>query len=255
MLLVRRRPDAWLVTLGFSSLIAWSVLTLDGSDLIDLTLPAFCSGGAPWAMPLSVSFDLAFLMNSPTKLAFLWALMICAMMSPLVIAPLRYVRERSFATRRARSMLLFVAGYGLAWMIGGVGLEAVALAAKWAAPTQTICLCLIAASTVLWQVSPGKQWCLNRCHRRPHLVPFGAAADRDVFGFGLTNGASCVGTCWALMFLPLFLGHAHIIAMIVISLFVFAERLERPSRLRWSWRGPNKMLRIALNQMCMRLAL
>src|SRR5260370_6431441 len=102
-----RRPDAWLVVVGSASLAAWSALALDGSDL---TLPAFCSDGALWAAPLSASFNLALAFNSPAKLASGWALMVAAMMAPLVIAPLLHVHDRSFARRRVRPILLFVAG-------------------------------------------------------------------------------------------------------------------------------------------------
>ena len=91
--------------LGSIGVIAWVMLALDGSDF---TLPALCSVGTPWAVPLSTTFSFAMLFNSPEKLASGWALMLAAMMPPIVVAPLRHVRDRSFATRRARAMLLFV---------------------------------------------------------------------------------------------------------------------------------------------------
>lgn len=246
-----RRLNAWPVVLGSTSLVAWSLLALDGSDL---TLPAFCSAATLWAAPLSASFNLALVFNSPAKLASGWALMVAAMMAPLIIAPLRHVRDRSFARRRARAMLLFVAGYTAVWMTAGVGLQAVALAARWAAPAPLLCFGLAAVAATLWQISPTKQWCLNRCHRRPHLAAFGAAADRDAFNFGLTNGASCAAACWALMLLTLFVGQGHVLGMIAVTLFVFAERLESPAPLAWRWRAPGKALRIATAQVRMRLA-
>jgi predicted metal-binding membrane protein len=249
--LTARRPDAWLVVLGSTSLVAWSVLALGDSGF---TLPAFCSAEALRGVPLSVSFDLALVFNSPAQLAAGWALMLAAMMSPLLIVPLRHAHDRSFARRRARAMLLFVAGYMAVWMTAGVGLQAMALAARWAAPEPLLCFGLAAAAAALWQVSPAKQWCLNRCHRQPHLAAFGAAADRDAFEFGLTNGASCIGACWALMLLPLLAGHGHIFAMIAVTLFIFAERLESPAPLAWRWRGPGKALRIVAAQARVQLA-
>jgi predicted metal-binding membrane protein len=164
---VVHRLDGRLVVPGAISLAAWSVLTLHGNDL---ALPAFCSTETLRAMPLSVSLDLALLLNSPAKLAAGWAQMLAAMMSPLMIAPLRHVQERSFAKRRARAMLLFAAGYMAVWMATGFGLQAAALAARWAAPTPLVCLGLAAAIALLWQVSPVKQGCLNRCHRRPQRI-------------------------------------------------------------------------------------
>lgn len=236
---------AWLVVLGTTSAAAWAAITLGGSDL---GLAAFCSTGTPWTMPLSVRFDLGILFIGPAKLAFGWTLMVAAMMPPLIAAPLRHVYDRSFASRRTRSMLLFVVGYATVWITAGVGLQAIALATRSAIPVPLVWFSLATAMAMLWQVSPAKQWCLNRCHRRANLAAFGAAADRDAFDFGLLNGASCVGACWALMLLPLLAGHGHVMAMIVVTLFVFAERLERPAPLEWRWRGPGKALRIAAAQ-------
>ena len=109
-----RRLEAWLVLLASISLAAWSMLALGGGDL---SLPAFCSAGALWAAAPSLSLGLALLLNSPAQLAADWALMLAAMMSPLLVAPLRHVRDRSFISRRARAMLLFIAGYATVWMI------------------------------------------------------------------------------------------------------------------------------------------
>jgi predicted metal-binding membrane protein len=246
-----RRPEAWLVVLGSISLAAWSVLALDGNEP---TPPTFCTSGTPGAVPLSVSFDLAFMFGSPATLASCWALMIAAMMFPLLVAPLQHVRNRSFARRRTRAMLLFVTGYAAVWMTTGVGLQATALALRWVAPPPLACLTLAAATAVMWHISPAKQWCLNRCHRRPHLAAFGAAADHDAFDFGLWLGASCAGACWALMLLTLLVGNSHVLWMIAVTLFVFAERLESPASLAWRCRGPGKALRIVAAQTRMKLA-
>jgi predicted metal-binding membrane protein len=240
-----RTPEGWVLVLGSTSLIAWSILALYWGDP---ALPAFCSADALWAAPLSVSFSLALLFNSPAKLALCWGLMIAAMMSPVLIEPLRHVHDRSFARRRTRAMLLFVAGYATVWMAAGVPLHALALAAQWAAPVPFVCLGLVAAVAIVWQVSPAKQWCLNRCHRKPQLAAFGAAAGREVFVFGLKHGAACFGTCWALMLLPFFVGQGHLVAMAAVTLFIFAERLESPATLAWRWRGLGKALRILVAQ-------
>lgn len=240
-----RRIEAWLVVLGATGLVAWSVLLLGSADA---TMPAFCSPEALWALPLSASFDLALVVNSPAQLVGGWALMIAAMMSPLVAAPLRHVHARSLARRRARSLLLFVAGYAAVWMTAGVGFQTMALVARWVVPAWSVRLGLAAATALVWQVSPPKQWCLNRCHRRSHLAAFGLAADREAFAFGLTNGMSCCGACWALMALPLLVERGHVLGMIAVALFTIAERLERPAPLAWRLRGPGKALRIIVMQ-------
>jgi predicted metal-binding membrane protein len=246
-----RRLDAWLVILGATCAVAWAVLIFDAGDA---SLAALCSAGRQSPAPQALFLHAALVLNSPGPLAAGWILMFVAMMPPLVIAPLRHIRERSFAKRRARAMLLFVAGYAGVWLAAGVGLEAVALVALLAAPTPLVCLGLAAAIALVWQVSPAKQWCLNRCHRRPHLAAFGAAADRDAFSFGLINGAFCVGACWALMLLTLCVGPGHILAMTLVTLFVVAERIENPAPLGWRWRGFGKALRIVAAQARIRLA-
>ena len=243
-------PDIWLVVLGSIILLAWWLLEHEGRGSMVST---FCSSGTLWALPQSVRLNLALLLVSPAQLASGSALMVAAMMLPLTIMPLRYVRDRSFARRRARATILFAAGYVVVWMTASVVLQLIAFAAQWAAFAPLPCFALAVATAIIWQVSPAKQWCLNRCHRRPHLAAFGTAADRDAFGFGLTNGASCVGSCWALMLATLLVGQGHVLAMIGVTLFVFAEQLEGPVPLKWRWRGPSRALRIITAQARMRL--
>jgi predicted metal-binding membrane protein len=246
-----RRLEPWLVILGATCCAAWAVLMFDTGGA---SLAALCSAGRLWPAPQPLSLNVALALNSPGTLAADWALMFAAMMTPLVIAPLRHIRDRSFAKRRARAMLLFVAGYAGVWLAAGVGLQAMALVALLAGLTPLVCLGLAAAIALGWQVSPAKQWCLNRCHRHPRLAAFGAAADRDAFAFGLSNGAFCVGACWALMLLTLCAGPGHILAMTLVTLFVAAERIESPAPLGWRWRGFGKALRIVTAQARMRLA-
>jgi predicted metal-binding membrane protein len=246
-----RRLDPWRVALAAASLAAWSVLALGERDT---TLPAFCSPGGLGVAPRSASLDLGLALNAPATLALGWLLMLTAMMTPLIVAPLRHVRDRSFARRRARAMLLFVAGYIAVWMVAGVPLQALALVVQSSVLDPLACLGLGAAAATLWQVSPAKQWCLNRCHRRPQLAAFGLPAERDALGFGLSHGAACIGACWALMALPLLFEQGQVLAMTAVAGFVFAERLERPAPLEWRWRGLGKALRITIAQARLQVA-
>lgn len=190
-------------------------------------------------------------MLEPTSLAVGWALMLAAMMAPVLIAPVRHVRDRSFSQRRARAIALFVAGYAAVWMAAGVML--LALAALLAAPGSSLPVVLVTITALVWQFSPFKQRCLNRCHAHSELAAFGRAADIDALRFGLTHGVWCVGSCWALMLLPLMVSRGHVAAMAAVALWLFAERLDRPAPLRWRLRGPGKAARIAVAQARMRL--
>jgi predicted metal-binding membrane protein len=202
-----------------ASLIAWAILAAEPR----------CAFTAPS-------------MLSPGPLALDWALMLAAMMAPMLIAPVRYVRDRSFASRRRRAAALFVAGYAAAWTPAGVLLMLAAIAV----PRAPGFVAAAAALALLWQFSPLKQISLNRCHAHPELSAFGSAADFDALRFGLTHGAWCVFCCSALMLLPVLLTHGHVAAMMAVSLWVIGERLERPMEARWRLRGPGKAARIAM---------
>ena len=185
--------------------------------------------------------------NSLTSLAAGWALMLVAMMGPLLSAPLRYIWAVSFAYRRARAIVLFIAAYTTVWMVAGAVLLALALVVRLVAPESMVLPALMIVALV-WQYSPAKQRCLNRGHAHPELAAFGPAADFAVLRFGLKHGAWCVGSCWALMLLPLLVSHGHVAAMAVVTLCLAAERLDRPMPPSWRMRGPGKAVRIALAQ-------
>jgi predicted metal-binding membrane protein len=175
-----------------------------------------------------------------------WMLMLVAMMSPLLIAPVQHVYSRSFSRRRWRAVLLFLCGYSVVWMMVGLGvLRFISVTGAVASGWTALGAGLIA---VVWQVSPLKQRSLNRCHAHRELVAFGAAADLDVVHFGLQHGVWCAGSCWALMLLPMLLMRGHVVAMAITSVWVFAERLERPAAPQWCWRLPRKAGRIVVGQ-------
>src|SRR5690348_7423786 len=102
--------------------------------------------------------------------------MIGAMMPPLMVEPLRHVRERVFASRRLRAMSLFTVGYLAIWVIAGLASQSIASVARWGMANPLPRLALTGAVVLAWQVSPAKQWFLNLCHRWPSLPAFGMAA-------------------------------------------------------------------------------
>jgi predicted metal-binding membrane protein len=241
----RRRLETWRIVLGSACVLAWALFARDANGL---SSSGFCSRGAVGASSLGIASA------SAATLVWDWALMIVAMMAPLVAAPLQHLRDRSFARRRAPATALFLLGYLIAWTAAGVGLLTLAEAPRASPLAAEPGFALAAAAAALWQASPAKQWALNRCCRRPQLAAFGAAADRDALGFGLTHGAACVGACWALMALLLFSGRGHLAGMALVALFSFAERLDDPAPIAWRWRWPAKALRIAVAQARIRLA-
>lgn len=234
----------------FVAVVTW-VLLLLGQD--SMLMVAHCPAANCQAMPPSASLQMLLAMNPPASLAVGWALMLVAMMSPVLVPPLYYIRLRSFTHRRVRSIAFFLAGYAAIWMAAGVVLLAIEVAVKLLVPQSYLAAAAVVLIASVWQFSPIKQRCLNRCYAHPALAAFGGAADFDALRFGMTHGAWCVGSCWALMLAPMLLPRAHLLAMAVVALLIFSERLEEPAPLSWRWRGFGKAARIVIAHAQMRL--
>jgi predicted metal-binding membrane protein len=192
-------------------------------------------------------------MNPPASLAAGWGLMLVAMMAPALILPIVDLRLGSFKRRRARATALFVVGYAAIWMAVGGVLMAGALVVGGFAPKGYLPAAVAILLAIVWQLSPVKQRCLNRCHA--HFAPgaFGFGADLDALRFGASHGVWCVGSCWALMLSPMLLPGGHVAAMAIVAVLTFSERLEHPRPPRWRWRGLGKVGRIAIAQARIRL--
>lgn len=230
------------------SAIAWTVLLVNAGSTVTL---AHCPVTGPGASP--VSFRTLLEMNPISSLTAGWALMLVAMMSPTLIAPIHHVRERSFKRRRVRSVALFAVGYAAIWAAAGGVLIAAVLTLNLLAPQSYLPAAGAGVIALVWQCSPVKQRCLNRGHNHSELAAFGVAADLDALRFGLTHGVWCVGSCWALMLLPMLLPQGHFAAMAVVSYVMASERLEGPRPLGWRLRFPGKLMRIAVAQTRIRL--
>jgi len=132
-------------------------------------------------------------------------------------------------------------------------LLAIELAVKLFAPQSYLPAAGVVLIALVWQFSPVKQRCLNRCHAHTELAAFGAAADFDALRFGMTHGTWCAGSCWALMLFPMLLLRGHVVAMASVAVLIFSERLEQPRPPSWRWRGLGKATRIVVAQARIRL--
>lgn len=227
------------------SAAAWTWLLLDpGGSMSHAHCPAADAGRLQ--PPASLSMLPA--MNAPASFAARWGLMLVAMMSPALILPIEHLRLRSFRHRRARAVALFVAGYAAIWMAVGCVLLAGVMAVGFWAPDSYLPAAGVILLVIVWQLSPVKQRCLNRCHSHAELAAFGAAADLDALRFGASHGVWCAGSCWALMLSPMLLSREHVAAMAVVAVLTLSERLEHPRPPRWRWRGLGKVGRIAAAQ-------
>jgi predicted metal-binding membrane protein len=167
-----------------------------------------------------------------------WMLMIVAMMLPMSIPALAHIRLSTFAHVRWRAMALFLAGYGAVWLLAGWVMKAIDMLLRNAATDLHLTAVATAAVLALvWQVSPAKQRCLNRCHDHRPLAAFGWPAARDALGLGLRHGTWCVGSCWALMLLVLLLPQGHVAGMVAAAVLMYGERLDPPRPPAWRLRG------------------
>jgi predicted metal-binding membrane protein len=194
------------------------------------------------------SSDVLLVLNSLATLAAGWALMLIAMMLPTLIAPIHHVLDRSFKRRRARSVVLFLLGYTVIWMVAGGLLHAIKFALHLLAPEPYLLSAGVALGVIVWQCSPTKQRCLNREHNHPELAAFGIAADWDALRFGTLHGIWCVGSCWALMLFTILLSHGHLAAMAAVTFLMISESLEQPRLVRWRLRGPGRLCWIIVAQ-------
>lgn len=166
-----------------------------------------------------------------------WLLMLAAMMTPVLIQPVQFVRGSGLARRRACRTTMFLLGYGFIWMLAGTVMMLFATAVQVARATPALPATAMVGLAALWQCSPVKQICLNHCHVRPPLPAFGWRADLAVLRFGASHAWWCMGSCWALMLVPAMLPAGHAVAMAAAAALIVCERLERPAVPAWRWRG------------------
>jgi predicted metal-binding membrane protein len=168
-----------------------------------------------------------------TQLGFTWLIMLVGMMAPLLAEPIRQLWVRSLPRRRWMAIFLFVMAYATIWMLAGVILSMAAIQLQLLGEGGLTASILALAIVFLWQASPWKQVCLNYCHWSPRLSAFGLTADWDSWRFGIVKGFWCVGSCWALMFLPLMFIHASLPLMLAANLVLVIERCQPARSARW----------------------
>jgi predicted metal-binding membrane protein len=201
------------------SAAAWlAAIGLDHSVLV----PTLCAADAGWRGASTLAATVS--VNAWTGQALSWFVMLLAMMTPLLWQPLAHVWDRSLAERRVRAVLLFLGGYFGTWMPAMAVLTLAAVALRIAVGSAAIAFAIAAGVAVLWQMMPAKAAFLNRCHALRPLPAFGLAADAGSFRYGVQVAAPCIGTCWAMMLLPLASDAAHIAVMAMTALWMLSER-------------------------------
>lgn len=220
------RRAVTLAALGTSA-AAWIAFTaLQGASLGQMSM-AYSSQWTPSA-------------GYVTAMMWLWLLMTLGMMLPSVLAPIWHICDRSFPHRKLRGAAIFGVAYIMPWMALGIAFIPIMTYHLSIWPLFAIAI----AAALVWQFSPVKQHCLNRCHSLPPLRAFGWTADFDVIRFGLGHGLACVAACWALMLVAMTLPTGRLVGMSVVALWIFGEKLERPEEPCWRLRAPKKIGRV-----------
>ena len=234
------------IPLAIAAAAAWAAVA---SMSHERKLVAFCNSDVWTAMSLD-RFALVATFYPPASLAGEWMLMIAAMMMPMLSGAVGHVRARSLPRRRKRSLALFIIGYWAIWGACGIPIVLAMLTLQLMQLSPVATIALVGSLILIWQFSPVKQFCLNRCHDQPPLAAHGIAADLAALGFGVTQAIWCCGTCWALMLAPLMTQDGHLFAMAATSAYLIAERLDPPRRPAWEIRWPSTIVRLLWFRLC-----
>ena len=159
-----------------------------------------------------------------------WALMVAAMMLPVVAPQVRRVATRSLWSRRHRAAVSFVLGYVVVWLVVGAGLVAVVARPRRPGTAGA----LAGRGPARWRragrspVHDGAM--LRRCASLRLGAATGLAADLDCARAGLRSGLRCVFTCGPLM-VAMALSHS-LLLMAGVLVVLLSERARGANPLR-----------------------
>lgn len=166
----------------------------------------------------------------------MWLAMSIAMMLPVAAPMIRtYAEIADTAAKRGEAVihpLVLTAGYLFVWALAAAAFTVVHLLIGQfsgqfvtARPVQGVIAGLILLIAGLYQFTPLKQACLNKC-RNPFTTLFAnwRTSTLGVFRLGIEQGAWCLGCCWALMLIMLAVGSMNVVWMAALTLFTFLEK-------------------------------
>ena len=162
-----------------------------------------------------------------------WALMVLAMMLPVVGGQVHTVATRSLWSRRHRGPVFFVAAFVAVWFaVGGVLVALVAPLGPGGSGSWLALVLLVAAA---WQVAPARRRLLRRCSALRLGHPSGVDADLDCARAGFRSALRCVATCGPMM-AAMTLSHS-LALMAALTLILLGERSRGPDPLRRAGRA------------------
>lgn len=217
-----------------SRLLAWLSLAVIVASAW-MALVFLVHGAAPGLYGLICGRDGAGAAAMPALLA-MWLAMAFAMMLPTAAPMLATYVDIAEAAREKRmavvSPVILAGGYMAVWIAFAIAATGLQTSLRWvgadlAAPPVAAALLIVAG---IYQFSPLKQACLTKCrHPMSYFMAHWAAQPWGVFRMGLTQGALCLGCCWALMLLALAAGFMNVAWMAAAgALMVLEKTLPAP---------------------------
>jgi predicted metal-binding membrane protein len=217
--------ERWLYAGAMTGLIggAWVVLGLLGASTYApyLSHEFLAEGG-----------DLGAALTRVTIFVAGWTLMSVAMMLPSSL-PLVTVFH-TITSGAWRLVLLLVAGYLWIWALFGVaalvadtGLHLFVERSPWLADRPHLIAASLLLTAGLFQFSPLKHSCLERCRSPIGFVIQhwrGGGRVLRAFTLGVRHGVFCVGCCWALMLVMFGAGAVSLGWMLVLGAIMFVEK-------------------------------
>lgn len=236
------RHDRILVIAGVLVVVilSWAYLFAGAGTMQEMDGMLMPMSSGPWTL------DYALLM------LLMWAVMMAAMMlpsaAPMILLYATIARARHASGVPATASGIFSVGYIAIWTafsLGAValqyGLERLALLSPMMETTSVALAGAILIATGIYQWSPLKKACLQRC-RSPleFVLTHWRAGARGAFVMGVQHGTYCVGCCWMLMLL-LFVGGVMNLGWIAgLAILVLVEKLAPAGH--WIGRGAGILL-------------
>jgi predicted metal-binding membrane protein len=239
--LVRQQRVLLAILLGLAT-VAWAVLIWQANR------GGMAMGDPEGAMAMGEpsTLDLTAGMSAGLFLA-MWVAMMAAMMFPTA-APmvLMFARVHAGKRRRGQSSVptwVFTGAYLALWTAFGAVAYLLATAASgqlrqsvWLAGNAARIAAIAIVLAGIYQLTPLKRVCLRHCRSPLGFVNQHWREGRaGSFLMGLQHGLYCLGCCWLLFVLLFPIGVMNLVAMLLITALIFAEKAlpagERTARI------------------------
>ena len=171
-------------------------------------------------------------------LFFMWTVMMVAMMTPSIL-PMVSLFVTVSKRKRANFQVyvptyIFLSGYLIAWILFSIAISALQYPlhmAGWLNPMMDSRSYLLSGGILvlagIYQWTPFKDACLRQC-RSPlnFLMTRWREGSGGAVKMGLLHGFYCIGCCWALMAVMFAVGVMNVLWMVVVAVFVLAEKVS-----------------------------